>query len=72
MDSEDVEHYLTTFKRIAGAYKWPTTTWSLNLAPIMTGKAQAAYASLDAETASDFTKVREAILWRYNINKETF
>ncbi len=72
VDSDDVEHYLTTFERIAGAYKWPTATWSLKLAPMLTGKAQAAYASLDAETASDFAKVREAILRRYNINEETF
>ena len=40
-ESDDVEHFLTTFVRIATAYKWPEDIWTLKLAPLLSGKAQA-------------------------------
>jgi len=52
-ESDDVEHFLTTFERLAQAYQWPPDMWVLNLAPLLTGKAQLAYASMDMEKARE-------------------
>ena len=42
------------------------------LAPLLTGKAQQAYAAMAAEEAGDYDRVKTAILRRYNINVETY
>ena len=71
-ESDDIEHFLTTFERLAQAYNWPPDMWVLNLAPLLTGKAQSAYASMDKERAREYQPVKEAILKRYDINEETY
>ena len=59
-ESDDIEHFLTTFERLAQAYNWPPDIWVLNLAPLLTGKAQSAYASMDKERAREYQPVKEA------------
>ena len=71
-EADDVEHYLTTFERVATAYKWLKEVWMVKLAPLLSGKAQAAYASMGIEECSNFEKVREAVFRRYNICEETY
>ena len=71
-ESDDVEHFLTTFERLAQAYQWPPDMWVLNLAPLLTGKAQSAYASMDMDKAREYQSVKEAILKRYDIHEETY
>ena len=71
-ESDDVEHFLTTFERLAQAYQWPPDMWVLNLAPLLTGKAQSAYASMDMEKVREYQSVKEAILKRYDIHEETY
>ena len=46
--------------------------WAPILAPQLTGRAQEAYAAMGDEDAKDYTKVKQAILQRYNINEETY
>ena len=69
---DDVEHYLTTFERVATAYKWSKEVWMMKLAPLLSGKAQAAYASMGIEECSNCEKVREAVFRQYNICEETY
>ena len=38
-ETDDMEHFLTMFERVANAYKWPDDVWVLRLAPLLTGKA---------------------------------
>lgn len=71
-DTDDIEHFLTMFERVANAYKWPDNVWVLKLAPLLTGKAQAAYANMDSDKAQNFDEVKQAILKRFNINEETY
>ena len=40
--------------------------WVVKLAPQWIGKAQQAYTALNAENFTDFDKVKEAIMSRYN------
>ena len=50
----------------------PPEDWTLHLAPQLAGKAQKAYAALDAETAKNYDAVKESILHRYAITPETY
>lgn len=71
-EDEDIEHYLTTFERIALACRWPREDWGLQLVPLLTGKARAAYVAMDIEYAMEYDSVKEAILAKYEINTETY
>ena len=42
-DNDDVEHYLVAFERFATMYNLPKGVWAQKLAPLLSGKAQAAY-----------------------------
>ena len=70
--TDNVEHFLSTFERIATQQEWPKQVWATQLAGLLSGKALAAYAALTPGDAALYDKVREAILRRYEINKETY
>ena len=46
--------------------------WAFKLAPYLTGKAQEAYAALSSEEASDYTKLKEAILHNVDSYRQQF
>lgn len=71
-EHDDIEHFLVTFERVAVACQWPTTDWAVRLAPLLTGKARAAYVAMDSTEALEYSKLKEAILAKFNINKETY
>ncbi|XP_064389549.1 uncharacterized protein LOC135337548 [Halichondria panicea] len=70
-ETDDIENFLETFERVATQHDWPENAWAVQLAGLLTGRAQAAYAALDATEAQDYKKVKEAILHRYDVNQET-
>ena len=63
--SDDIENYLTTYERIATAFKWPTEIWRLKFAPYLTGKAQAAFTTMDKDQNHLYESMKIAILKRY-------
>ena len=69
--TDDIEAYLVTFERLMASYSAPRSSWTLELAPQLTGKAQQAYAALDPTAAADHDLLKAAILHRYAINTET-
>ena len=69
---DDIEAYLTTFERLMSVERVDRATWAVRLAPHLTGKAQQAYAAMRETDSADYTKVKEAILRRYNISQETY
>ena len=71
-EEDDIEAYLTTFERLMTVYEIPEERWVFKLAPQLVGKAQQAYAALGEEEARDYTKLKTAILRRYDINEETY
>ncbi len=46
-DTDDVEHFLVSFERIAVACRWTKTDWVWHLIPLLTSKARAAYVNMD-------------------------
>ena len=71
-EADDMEAYLTTFERMMRLGHVDEDLWTLRLAPQLTGKAQQAYAALNAADTSQYGKMKEAILQRYNISEETY
>ncbi len=70
-ETDDIENFLETFERVATQQHWPDNVWAGQLAGLLTGRAQAAYAALDATEAQEYKKVKEAILHRFDVNQET-
>ena len=68
---DDIEHFLSTFERIARQQGWPDEVWATQLAGLLTGKAMAAYAALSTEDAGSYERAKAAVLRRYEINEET-
>ncbi|XP_073803355.1 uncharacterized protein isoform X4 [Danio rerio] len=71
-ETDDVEHFLVTFERIAVACRWNRSDWVWHLIPLLTGKARAAYVNMEVTESADYDKVKSAILKKYDINVETY
>ena len=72
VEGEDIEQYLTTFERLARAYRWPREDWAVYIVPHLSGKARSAYVAMDINDSMDYARVREAILEKYEINEEVY
>lgn len=71
-NEDDIEHFLITFERIAMACRWQRHDWVFHLVPLLTGKARGAYVHMDVDDFLDYDKVKAAILYKYDINPETY
>lgn len=71
-EADDIEHFFTTFERIAAACKWPHCDWVFRLIPLLTSKARSAYVHMDMDDAHSYDDVKDAILKKYDINPETY
>lgn len=71
-DSDDIEHYLTTFERLAEVYQWPRGDWAVRLIPLLTGKARSAFVAMNPSQTRDYDQVKVAILKKYEIGAETY
>ena len=71
-DADAVEHYLVAFEWFATTYHVPKEAWAQRVAPLLTGKAQAAYACMYLEKMGDYDKLKKPILRRYDITEETY
>ena len=52
--------------------RWPREDWALHLVLLLEGKTRAAYVAMDSEEICDYAKVKDTILKKYEINKETY
>lgn len=59
-DGDDIEHFLTTFERMAAACVWERRHWAVLLVPLLTGKDRSAFVAMDAGETT-----KEAILKKY-------
>ncbi|XP_047208443.1 uncharacterized protein LOC124859599 [Girardinichthys multiradiatus] len=70
--NDDIEHFLTSFERMAQVCRWPRDEWAIRLIPLLTGKARSAYVLMDIADSEDYEKVKAAILQKYEITAETY
>lgn len=47
-DSDNIEHYLTTFERLATVFDWLKEDWAIHLIPLLT-----AFVAMDPESTLD-------------------
>ncbi|XP_039525008.1 uncharacterized protein LOC120477466 [Pimephales promelas] len=71
-DNDDIEHFLTTFERLAEVYQWPREEWAIRLIPLLTGKARSAFVAMNPSLTQDYDQLKEAILKKYEISTETY
>ncbi|XP_065146743.1 uncharacterized protein [Paramisgurnus dabryanus] len=71
-DTDDIDHYLLTFERLAETYQWSKEDWASYLKPFLTGEARSAFVAMDPVHAQDYDSVKTAILKKYEIRAETF
>lgn len=71
-EQDDIEVYLTVFNRTMGTYRVGRSYWLFMLAPQLTGRAQRAFAAMEAERSGDYDALKDTILARYNINNEAY
>ncbi|XP_073714444.1 uncharacterized protein [Misgurnus anguillicaudatus] len=71
-DTDDIDHYLLTFERLAETYQWSKEDWASYLKPFLTGEARSAFVAMDPVRAQDYDSVKAAILKKYEIRAETF
>ncbi|XP_045898329.1 zinc finger protein 18-like, partial [Micropterus dolomieu] len=69
---DDIEHFLTTFERMAQVCRWPREEWAVRLVPLLTGKARSAYVFMDIADSEVYDKVKDAILVKYEITADTY
>lgn len=72
LPNDDIEHFLTTFERMAKVCRWPKEEWAIQLVPLLTGKARSAYVLMDLADSDDYDRVKAAILQKYEITAETY
>ncbi|XP_067321305.1 zinc finger and SCAN domain-containing protein 31-like isoform X5 [Anolis sagrei] len=59
---EDAKAFLASFEQVAKACRWPKEEWAARLLPALSGEAEQAFQSLEAEDREDYGKVKAAIL----------
>ena len=65
MDREDIEDYLTQFERLMTFNDIPEEEWVRQLAPMLSGRAAAAYNTI--EPGAPYFDLKQAILGRYEV-----
>ena len=69
---DSMDAYLERFERYADSQKWLKEDWAINLSALLTGKSLDVYSRMPQAFANDYTKLKEALLKRYQLTDEGF
>ena len=69
---DNMDSYLKRFERFATNAKWPKEEWATNLSTLLQGKALDVYSRLSSTEATDYDKLCDALLKRYQLTEEGF
>ena len=67
-----MDSYLGRFERFAESQKWKRVDWALYLSALLKGRALDVYSMMPAEYASDYNKLKDALLKRYQLSSDGF
>ena len=70
--NDDIEAYLVTFKRATASSEIAIACLPFIVEPLLIGKAQQAYATIQIHLADDYSGVKSLILKRYEVNIEAY
>ena len=66
---DELDSYLLRFQRYAENASWVKDTWDIKLSALLTGRAMAVYTGMSDADASDYDKLKKALLTRFNYTK---
>ena len=64
--------YLQRFERFAVTAKWEKAGWATKLSALLSGRAHEVYSHLSEEAASDYDKMKIALMRRYNLTEDGY
>lgn len=72
-DSKDnMDAYLERFERYAKSLGWDPEIWAISLGALLQGKALEVYSRLSSDDASDYNKLKDSLLKRFQLSAEDF
>ena len=69
-EKDELDSYLLRFERYAENASWEKDTWAIKLSALLTGRAMDVYTRMSDTDASDYDKLKKALLTRYNYTKD--
>ena len=69
---DEMDSYLERFEWVAEGCNWNRGDWPYHLSQYLRGKATEAYIRLSPTDRKNYTKVKEALLERYNLTQEGY
>ena len=71
-DKDDMDAYLERFERYAKVQGWGKDEWAVSLSALLTGKGLEVFTGMAAEDVNEYTKLKLALLKRYQLTEEGF
>ena len=71
-EKDELESYLLSFECYAENASWEKDTWAIKLTVLLTGRAMDVYTRMSDADASDYDKLKKALLTRYNYTEDGY
>ena len=71
-EKDELDSYLLRFERFAENVSWEKDTWAIKLSALLTGRAMDVYTRMSDADASDYGKLKKALLTRYNYTEDGY
>ena len=71
-EKDELDSHLLRFERYAENASWEKETWAIKLSALLTGRAMDFYTRMSDADASDYDKLKKALLTRYNYTEDGF
>ena len=71
-EKDELDSYLLRFERYAENASWEKDTWAIKLSALLTGRAMDVYTRMSDGDASDYDKLKKALLTRYNYTEDGY
>ena len=71
-EKDKLDSYLLRFERYTENASWEKDTWGIKLSALLTGRAMDVYTRMSDADASDYDKLKKALLTRYNYTEDGY
>ena len=71
-EKDELDSYLLRFEHYAENASWEKDTWAIKLSVLLTGRAMDVYTRMSDADASDYDKLKKALLTRYNYTEDGY
>ena len=71
-EKDELDSYLLRFEHYAENASWEKDTWAIKLSALLTGRAMDVYTRMSDADASDYDKLKKALLTRYNYTEDGY